>query len=87
MAARFYWVFNTTTKGQPSVRHDTEAKARAEAERLARKEPGHSFVVMAALASYRSEPQPPPPVSKVEHNTPVWVNPIYRGVDWGRLGA
>jgi hypothetical protein len=51
----FYVVWNMRGK-KPRVRHASATLAVAEATRLARKEAGETFVVLAALASFRDEP-------------------------------
>ena len=42
----------------PRFRHETKAKAVAEAERLAREKPGETFYVLQALTVTRIEPEP-----------------------------
>jgi len=49
----FFWVVWNPRAGVPTVRHDSEHSARAEAERLARCNPGHSFHVLQAIATCR----------------------------------
>lgn len=40
-------------RGIPTVRHDSRREAEAEAERLARNNPGETFHVLAAVAAHR----------------------------------
>lgn len=51
-----YWM--VLGKGRPSVHHGSESAARAEAERLAKAEPGQKFVVLKAEAEYVRQPEP-----------------------------
>ncbi len=44
-----FWVVWCDCGGVPTVKHITVEAARAEAERLARTNPGHRFHVLAAL--------------------------------------
>lgn len=50
MGERYWMVLGAQ---RPTVRHSTEAKARAEAERLAKANSGMPFVVLEAKAEYR----------------------------------
>jgi hypothetical protein len=44
----FYIVWSPTGHTPPQIKHETRPGAVAEAERLARSNPGHDFYVMAA---------------------------------------
>lgn len=46
----YYYVFNRTRDGAPSFGHNDQAKAVAEAERLAKKHPGVIFEVCKVIA-------------------------------------
>lgn len=49
MNKRFWMVLGP--QGMPVVRHCSEAQARKEAERLARANPGHEFVVLRSVSA------------------------------------
>ena len=55
---RFYMVW-TKTGHPPRVAHPKLATARAEAQRLARLQPGRKFIVLQAIEKY-GVPAPPP---------------------------
>ena len=46
-----FWMVHCPELGPPSRRHDTEALARAEAERLALREPGKTFYVLVTTCA------------------------------------
>lgn len=87
MGATKYAYWMVLGKGRPSVQHPSEGAARAEAERLAKAEPGQKFVVLKAEAEYVRQPQP---VDRTELVMPKraafeeysYVRPRYRGFDW-----
>lgn len=60
---KFWLVVNATTIA-PTVVHGTEKSAREEAEYLARKHPGHRFVVLESMYEMTTEAAP---VAKVVH--------------------
>lgn len=53
-----YWMVLNPAGYAPRVRHLTEESARIEAERLARANVGHRFIVLKAVAQCRVRPQP-----------------------------
>lgn len=54
-----FWVVWNPYKGLPQVRHDTQAAAEAEADRLAAKHPGDEFIVLRAESVTKAEvPKP-----------------------------
>lgn len=54
LGAAFYYVMNTSVRGgPPRVKHATYAKAQAEATRLARLQPGDTFVVLKAVTEVK----------------------------------
>ncbi len=53
-----YWMVWNPAGCSPRVRHLTEESARVEAERLARANVGHCFIVLKAVAQCRVRPQP-----------------------------
>lgn len=63
-AGRFWMVWNPQGRA-PTVRHASQARADAEAERLARQFPGHVFIVLMALYGKSVRTPPPPPVITV----------------------
>lgn len=46
---KFWYVFNTTKRGLPNVKHHTRAAAIKEAQRLANMQPGEQFIVLSAV--------------------------------------
>lgn len=48
-----FWLVWCEDGGPPTVKHVTYARAKAEAQRLARAHPGEHFVVMAAATGFR----------------------------------
>ena len=63
-AYKFWLIFNLTSGSAPTTAHSTEKSAREEAERLARKHPGHRFVVLESMYEMTTEAAP---VAKVVH--------------------
>lgn len=47
---RQFWMVWCPNRSAPTYRHDTEAAAETEAERLARANPGEHFIVLEAVA-------------------------------------
>ena len=50
---RVYWIVWAEGGGSPTVKHVNFASARAEAQRLARSNPGVTFAVLASVVSYQ----------------------------------
>lgn len=46
-----FWMIAGIGQGVPSQKHDTADKARAEAKRLARNNPGVTFVILESVAA------------------------------------
>ena len=53
-----YIVYNKTTGGRPTVTHGCRELADAEAKRLAKANPGHTFCVFECQGSYYRDPMP-----------------------------
>lgn len=49
-----FWMVYGMGQGAPTVRHDTSESAVAEARRLARANPGITFIVLASVRGYRT---------------------------------
>jgi hypothetical protein len=64
---KFWYVYNPLGKQWPTVRHSDERHANAEAERLAKANPGREFMVLEAKRFYRVES----PVKIVELDNPI----------------
>ena len=47
--SRQFWMVWCPNKNQPTYRHDTEAAAETEAERLAKANPGEHFIILEAV--------------------------------------
>lgn len=47
-----FWCVWCEGGGNPTVKHDSYPRAKAEAQRLARNNPGRRFVVLAAAAAF-----------------------------------
>lgn len=59
MSTTEFWVVWNPYRGLPQVRHDTQAAAEAEADRLATKHPGDEFVILRAESVTKVElPKP-----------------------------
>lgn len=54
-----FWVVWNPSRGLPQVRHDTQAAAEAEADRLAAKHPGDEFIVLHAESVTKVEAPKP----------------------------
>lgn len=48
-----FWVVWNPFRGPPTMKHESRDRAQAEAERLARENPGENFYVLAALSVSR----------------------------------
>lgn len=48
---RQFWMVWSPTGNPPRVKHDSEGRATVEAERLARANPGDTFIVLEAIAA------------------------------------
>jgi len=59
-----FWMVWNPRGHAPTCRHSTEELAEREAERLARKSPGQSFVVLKALYAVKTS-VPLPPIERV----------------------
>lgn len=55
---KFYMVYNLTTGKIPCVKHQYDTQAKAEAERLARLQPGEKFAILEAIEFCKVEPIP-----------------------------
>jgi hypothetical protein len=55
---KFWYVYNPVGRQWPTVKHNTEHRANAEAERLAKANPGQEFLVLEAKRSYTVETNP-----------------------------
>ncbi len=49
-----FWMVYGMGQGAPTVRHDTTESAITEARRLARLNPGTTFIVLASVRGYRT---------------------------------
>ena len=61
-----FWVIWNPQGRSPTVRHQYEHEARAEAQRLAKDNPGHSFIVLEARSSYQVRD----PMTRVDFDAP-----------------
>lgn len=59
------WMVWNPSRSMPSCTHKTKALAEAEAQRLARKVPGDTFVLMQSRHAFVVDKQPEPPVARV----------------------
>lgn len=75
-----YWM--ALGKARPSVQHQSEGAARAEAERLAKADPGQKFVVLKAEAEYVRQPEP---VDRTELVMPKRDLSAYEYIDWAMV--
>ena len=64
------WMIWNPLGRMPTMVHRSIDKAEAEAERLARCNPGQTFILMRSQHGFRVDPTPPPPVTRVETPLP-----------------
>jgi hypothetical protein len=73
-----FWMVWGTQRGLPTRKHDTKESAQAEAMRLATKQPGELFVVLAAVDAYVAPILSPErvPLVKPSNGRHYWDTPF-----------
>lgn len=70
---KFWMVFNPVGRS-PTYMHPTRDAADTEAQRLARENPGHQFIVLKAVGGFEVERPPLPPINKIDMKKFVFDN-------------
>lgn len=65
-----FWVVWNPSRGLPQFRHNTQAAAEAEADRLAAKHPGDEFIVLRAESVTKTEVPKP---TRVKLDADSWI--------------